>query len=217
MTLLKAKAVFNRAVDKWWIVYCIGLFLFGLWVVLIFFGPPIPRPTDEIMFYPWVMHKAKAGVVLNVAALVPLLAGCLLFSKHRKSLELPLVLVGVTLIGWVAGLAFIGPATGVIMLSSAEPDPTLTHVSSVRTYGHVYNLASHRAVAGATLGQAYVLYDCDITGIICRAIYRYKPSSLDAVYADTDHPPLLRLGKGTLELHIAGKMVYTVPVAAVSP
>ncbi|MEP6984330.1 MAG: hypothetical protein ABI970_01940, partial [Chloroflexota bacterium] len=68
------------------------------------------------------------------------------------------------------------------------PDPTLSHVDSIRTSEHVYNLAKHNATYDG-IGHNYLLYECDSLGIVCRAIYRYKQKTLNEAYADLDNPP----------------------------
>jgi hypothetical protein len=62
-------------------------------------------------------------------------------------------------------------------------------------------------------GQAYILYECDNVGISCRAVYRYKPNSLDAVSADFDNPPRIEVVEQNIIVTIGGEDVYAHPVS----
>ena len=98
------------------------------------------------------------------------------------------------------------------IINNFDPDPRLTHVAYIRTNEYLYNLARHDAFYEA-LGQAYIFYECDSLGISCHAIYRYKPTSLEDALADIDNPAFISSDNANIALHIAGKVVYTLPTA----
>jgi hypothetical protein len=207
---MKLKSFFDFAVQKWWIIYGLSLVMVIIGVIITVFGPSIPKPADEVVFYPWIMLREKNNPPILILLTVFIL-GIVLFALKRKSFE-PAVLLGVTtILCCVVILAMIGPALG-SMSSGFEPDPTLTHVDSIRESQHIYNLAEHKAFYEA-FGNAYIFYECDSLGITCHVIYRYKPKSLEDAYASVDNLPFIEVDNTNISLHIGGKVVYTLPIS----
>ncbi len=206
---MKLKSFVDFAVQRWWIIYGLSLGIFFLYLFIAIFGPPTPKPADEIVFYPWIMLREANNLPTLILSAVFILA-IVLFGLKKKSFT-PAVLLGViTAICCIIILALFGPALGTIR-TGFEPDPTITHVTSIRENQYVYNLAKHRA-GFEVIGEAYILYECDSLGISCRAIFRYRPKSLEAAHADLENPPVLSSDSTNIALHIGGKVVYTLPI-----
>jgi hypothetical protein len=188
-------------IDKWWLVYLAAIAWNLLWLAFEKFGRALP--SDDVVFYPWIAINRGIVVITLIAGF---LLACILFALKRKSFLAAILLLTITVFCWIVFLAWIGPIVG-YTTTSFEPDPGLSHVASTRADGHVYNLATHEAYANV-LGQAYIFYECDSLGVSCYALYRYKPDSLDAVYADIDNPPYLSVDGNSVLVHIGGKVVY---------
>lgn len=205
------KVVSQFLVRKWWVFYGISLVIIIVGIIIAIFGPSLPKPADNIVFYPWITLRETNNPLTLILLAVSILA-IVLFALKKKSFK-PVVLLGaVTTICCVTALALLGPALG-NMRTGFDPDPTLTHVTSIRTSQHIYNLVRHQAFYEA-IGEAFILYECDSLGINCHTIYRYKSNSLEDVYADMEHPPILASDESNVTLQIAGKVAYVYPISA---
>ncbi len=182
--------------------------ILGMFIAI--FGPSIPKPADDIVFYPWIMLRETNNPPTLILLAVFVLA-LVLFALKKKSFKPAVLLGAITTICCVILIAMIGPALG-SMRSGFEPDPTLTHVASIRANQHIYNLVGHKAFYEA-IGKAYIFYECDNLGITCRVIYRYKPRSLEDAYASIDNPPFIAVDDMNVTLNIGGKVVYTLPIS----
>jgi hypothetical protein len=220
MPLMKGisiKSPLHFAVQKWWLIYGLSLALFFLWIVIAIWGPPTPKPADDTVFYPWILFQGRAAI-LALVALAGFALGCLFYAVKNRSFAVPLILAAITLCSWFSILWWIGPLVGTIS-NSFEPDPTLTHIDSLKTSGHVYNLAVYEALSQVTgwLGPRYVLYECDGLGLNCFATYRYTPQSLEEEHPDGEHPPSISFDGANISIHIAGKVVYVHPISIHNP
>jgi hypothetical protein len=211
LATIKLKPVLNFAVQKWWLVYGLSLAIFLLWVLIwpFLFGAGAPKPTDDLVFYPQISLRETVNRLVIIPILIFVL-GIILYALQKKSLIPAIVLAIITVVSAILFLAWIGPYS-LRMSAGLEPDPTLTHVDSVRASDHVYKLATHKAFYEA-IGKAYVFYECDSLGNSCRAIYRYKPGTLDDAYASIDNTAFISLNETNIAVHIAGKVVYTTPI-----
>ncbi len=206
---MKLKSFFEFAVQKWWIIYGIAIALFFLWLNVLVTGQPAPKPTDEIIFYTWITLRGKIISLDGLSAILGLI-GIVLFGLKKKSFTFAVILAVITL--WCSALIVEQVIPHIALTRDLAPDPTLTHVDSIRTGGHLYNLARHNATYEG-IGHNYILYECDSLGIMCQAIYRYKQKTLNDAYADVNNPPFLASENANIAVHIGGKVVYTLPIS----
>ena len=80
----KVKVLLNVAVQKWWIIYGIGLAI----IAIAQFGPRPPKATDEAVFYPWIMLREKAGELISILLVVVIL-GSVLYGMKKMFYLVP--------------------------------------------------------------------------------------------------------------------------------
>src|SRR3954463_11220016 len=86
----KLKAFFHFAVQKWWIIYGISLAIIAITLL----GHP-PTATDEIIYYPWIIMREKAGLFISILLGIIIL-GSVLYGMKKQFVILPLLLFVVT-------------------------------------------------------------------------------------------------------------------------